>query len=476
MSDMNRKNGLLSRYIGDRAFYKATLAVFLPIMLQNGITNFVGLLDNIMVGQIGTEQMTGVAIANQLMAIFNLCIFGGLSGAGIFGAQYFGQKNDEGARYTIRFKIWICIGLLAIFTAVFLIFREPLIRLFLSEEGDKVGDLDATLRYSSDYLNIMIIGMYPFALSQIYSTFLREDKETLLPMIASTTAVLTNLFFNYVLIFGHFGAPAMGCIGAAVATLISRVVEVCIVVVVPHLKTAKYTVLKGLYRSLRIPKNLVKKMTVTSFPLLLNEALWSLAITVVMQCYSVRGLAAVAAVNICGTVANLFNIFFFACGASISIIVGQLLGAGKIEEARDTDRKLIAFAAAGSVVTGLLLAASSPFIPKIYNTADSVRTLATQMMLVLAASMPIHAFNHSCYFTMRSGGQTVITFFFDSVYTWVVNVTLAFTLSRFTDMPIVWIYFCIQFSEIIKTFIGGYLVHKGVWAHNVVGTPQEDIT
>ena len=102
--------------------------------------------------------------------------------------------------------------------------------------------------------------------------------------------------------------------------------------------------------------------------------------------------------------------------------------------------------------------------------------LPYQRVIVLAASMPIHAFNHSCYFTMRSGGQTVITFFFDSVYTWVVNVTLAFTLSRFTDMPIVWIYFCIQFSEIIKTFIGGYLVHKGVWAHNVVGTPQEDIT
>ncbi len=476
MSDINRKNGVLSKFVGDKAFYKATLTIFLPIMLQNGITNFVGLLDNIMVGQIGTEQMTGVAIANQLLMIFNLCIFGGLSGAGIFGAQYFGQKNDEGARYTIRFKIWTCVILLAVFTVVFVAFREPLIRLFLSEEGDKVGDLDATLHYSSEYLNIMIIGMYPFALSQIYSTFLREDKETLLPMIASTTAVLTNLFFNYTLIFGHFGAPAMGSTGAAVATLISRVVEVAIVVIVPHVKKARFTVLNGLYRSLRIPGELALRMFKTSIPLLLNEALWSLAIAVVMQCYSVRGLAAVAAVNICGTVANLFNIFFFACGASISILVGQLLGAGKIEEAKDTDRKLIAFSTAGSVVTGLLLAAASPFIPRIYNTADSVRTLATQMMLVLAASMPIHAFNHSCYFTMRSGGQTVITFFFDCVYTWIVNVTLAFVLSRFTDMPIVWIYFCVQFSEIIKSFVGGALVHKGVWARNVVGTLQEETT
>ena len=290
----------------------------------------------------------------------------------------------------------------------------------------------------------------------------------MLPMIAGIIAVFVNLFFNYVLIFGHFGAPAMGCIGAGIATVISRVVEFLIISIVTHRSKERFTFLKGLYRSLRVPVSLAKSIAVTGLPLLVNECLWSIGMAVILQCYSVRGLSAVAGMNISNTVSNLFFVVFFASGNAIAIIVGQLLGAGKIEEARDTDRKLLTFSVAGCLVMAVLLAVTSPFIPQIYNTADQVRDLAMKFMLVVAVTMPINAFNHGCYFTLRSGGKTLITFFFDSVYTWIVNIPLAFVLARYTTLDVVLVYFIVQFSEIIKSFIGGYLVHKGVWANNVV--------
>lgn len=456
------------RYVGDKAFYKMVLAVFLPIMLQQGITNFVGLLDNIMVGQVGTEQMSGVAIANQLMNVFNLCVFGGLSGAGIYGAQFFGQKNDEGVRNTFRIKIWICAILIAVFCTVFWIYGRELISLFLSENGESVGDVGMTLNYGQQYLKVMLVGTIPFAIVQIYSTTLREAKTPMLPMIAGIAAVFVNLFFNYVLIFGNFGAPAMGCVGAGIATVISRVVECVIIIGATHRSKDRFSFLKGLYRTLRIPLSLTKSIIITGLPLLVNEALWSIGMAVVMQCYSVRGLAAVAAMNISNTVSNLFFVVFFASGNAIAIIVGQLLGAGKIEEAKDTDRKLLAFSVTGSALMAVLLALTSPLIPQIYNTAEQVRTLATDFMLVVAVTMPINAFNHGCYFTLRCGGKTVLTFFFDSVYTWIVNIPLAFVLARYTALDVVTVYFIVQFSEIIKTVIGGTLVHKGIWANNMV--------
>ena len=160
------------KFIGDRAFYKMVLLIAVPIMIQNGITNFVNLLDNIMVGQIGTEQMSGVAIVNQLIFVYNLCIFGGLSGAGIFTAQYFGQKDEEGIRNTFRFKIWMAVLITIIAIIIFVMGGSNLISLY-SNDGS-TGDLAATLEYGKLYLMIMLTGLPGFMLVQIYSSTLRE--------------------------------------------------------------------------------------------------------------------------------------------------------------------------------------------------------------------------------------------------------------------------------------------------------------
>lgn len=295
------------KFIGDKAFYKMVLAIAVPIMIQNGITNFVSLLDNIMVGQIGTEQMSGVAIVNQLIFVYNLCIFGGVSGAGIFTAQYYGQKDDEGIRHTFRFKIWMVLLLTIGAITVFLIWGGDLIQMYLNGSSDG-GDLAAALHYGEDYMLVMLLGLPAFMMIQTYASTLRECGETMVPMKAGVTAVCVNLVFNYLLIYGKFGFPQMGVVGAAVATVLSRYVEMAIVLIWTHKHKEINTYITGLYKTRKIPGHLVKKFLIKGSPLLVNEALWSAAQASLLQCYSVRGLGVVAALNIASTIANLFNV------------------------------------------------------------------------------------------------------------------------------------------------------------------------
>lgn len=467
MKTTTKKQRFFSRFIGDRQFYKMVLTVAVPIMLQNGITNFVGLLDNIMVGQIGTEQMSGAAIVNQLIFVYNLCIFGGVSGAGIFTAQYFGQNDTEGVRNTFRFKLWMAALLTAITIMLFLTAGSSLIQMYLKGEASST-DAAATLMYGRQYLMIMLIGLPAFMLGQVYASTLRECGETVLPMKAGIISVLVNLVFNYLLIYGKFGFPKLGVQGAAIATVLSRYVEVLIIVIWTHRHKEKNAFTEGLYHTLKVPAFLVKKILTKGTPLLLNETLWAAGMAMLTQCYSVRGLNVVAGLNISNTINNVFNIVFIALGDSVAIIVGQLLGAGDMKRARDTDNKMIAFSVACCTAAALVMLIMAPVFPRFYNTNAEAKLLAKQFIMVTAIFMPQNAFLHACYFTLRSGGKTVITFLFDSVFIWCVSVVIAYTLSHFTALPVIAIYTLVQAGDIVKSVVGFILVKKGIWLQNIV--------
>ena len=457
----------LKRLTGDRDFYRRLFAVMAPVLVQNVITNFVSLLDNVMVGQVGTEPMSGVAIVNQLIFIFNLCIFGGLAGAGIFTAQFHGKGDSKGVRDTFRIKLFVAAGSLAVFALLFLTRGEALISLFL-HEGEEDLDLAATLNYGLDYLHVMLLQALPFALTQVYSSTLRETGETVLPMQAGVAAVFVNLIFNYILIFGKFGFPALGVVGAAAATVIARFAECLTVMVWTHRHRDRNPYIIGAYRSLRVPGQLVKQVAVMGLPLLANEALWSAGMAVLNQCYSVRGLEVVSAFNISSTVSNLFFCASMAMGTTVSIMIGQLLGAGELERAVEEDRKLIAFSVALSVAVGAVMATLAPLIPQIYNTTDIVKALASRLLIISAVMMPLNAFVNVSYFTLRSGGKTVITFVFDCVFLWVMNIPAAFILSRFTGLQVVEMYILVEGLNLIKAVLGFWLVRSRKWVNNLV--------
>ncbi len=464
---------MLKNYLfGDRKFYSRVITILLPIIIQNTVTNVVSLLDNVMVGRVGTLEMSAVAIVNQLLFIFYICIFGGLSGAGIFAAQFAGAEDNEGIRHCFRFKIYIALFMFTVAMTVFIAFPRQLISMYLAEDTAP-ADVNSTMGFALDYLAVMLIGILPFAISQVYGSTLREIGETKIPMIASVIAILINLIFNYIFIFGNRGlsilpfAP-LGVIGAAIATVISRFAEMFIIVSVVHRKRGRFIFAEKLWSSLKIPKpltfNIIKKGT----PLLTNEFLWSLGMAMLLQCYSVRGLDIVAATNITNTVANLFNVVFLSIGNAIAIMIGQQLGAGKTEEAKLSVWRLLSLTVMSCIVMGGIMLILAPFIPLIYNTSEEVRHIATELLDVVAIAMPFMGFSHSCYFTLRSGGRTFITMLFDCVFIWGVSFTTAFTLANYTTLPIVPLYAIVQSLEIIKCVIGFILVKKGVWINNIV--------
>ena len=455
-----------SKLIGDRAFYSRALSLAVPIMIQTGITNFVNMLDNLMVGSVGTETMTGVAVANQLIFIFNLCIYGAVSGAGIFTAQYFGNGDTQGVRYTFRFKLIVCVILSLMFGIVVFAGGEYLLGLYLRGEGSaKSAALSGKI--ALDYIKIMLVGIIPYALAQSYGSTLRETGRPKVPMYAGLIAVTVNLVLNYILIFGHLGAPRMGAKGAAVATVISRFVELIYVAAMAHIGT-KSRFIKGSLKSLYIPFRLVREMAYKGTPLLINEFLWSIGIAFINQCYSVRGLSVVAADNIAMTFFNVFSVVFFAVGSAIGIIIGQMLGSGNKDAVMDTAVKLRAFSVFTAILVGAVFAALSGVIPKMYNTTDEVRYLAKWLMILTAAAMPIDAFAHASYFTLRSGGKVLVTMIFDSFFVWLVSVPFAFIISRYTSIPIIPFFALSQSLNILKCILGYFYVKKGSWIKNLV--------
>lgn len=459
---------MFKKLIGNKAFYKRVVVLTIPIMIQQGITNFVNMLDNVMVGSVGQAESTGVAVSNQLLFVFNLCIFGAISGAGIFTAQYFGKGDMDGVKQTFRFKVIFGVLLCAIGLTLFGFLSEDLIALYLSDENN-VELAAQSLNFAKSYLYIMIIGLIPFTLSQCYGSTLRESGQSTVPMIAGVLAVAVNLSINYVLIFGKLGAPRLGVSGAAIATVISRFVELGILIVYTFIKRQKCIFILEGWKSPYISLKLIGEIFKKGMPLMLNEALWASGIATVNGFYAQRGIDVVAANNISQTFFNVFSVAFMAIGMAVGIILGHDLGAGKQkQEIKDTAFKLIAFSVFVSVVVAIIYAVCAIFIPKVYNISDNAKHVATALMQITALAMPIDAFAHSSYFTLRSGGKVIITLIFDSFFVWFVSVTSAALLIYFTSLDILWVYFIVQMLNIIKCVLGYIFVKQGSWIKNII--------
>jgi Na+-driven multidrug efflux pump len=240
------------------------------------------------------------------------------------------------------------------------------------------------------------------------------------------------------------------------------------VIVWTHRHPEKNPFAKGLYSTLKVPMALTKKLLIKGTPLLLNETLWAAGMAMLTQCYSIRGINVVAALNISNTINNVFNIVFIALGDSVAIIVGQLLGAGEMKKARDTDNKMIVFSVFCCTCVAVVMFVLAPLFPMLYKTNSEAKELAKYFIMATAVFMPQNAFLHASYFTLRSGGKTIITFLFDSVFVWCVSVTIAYTLSHFTGLPVLTIYILVQVGDILKCILGFILVKKGVWMQNIV--------
>ncbi|MCH5195116.1 MAG: MATE family efflux transporter [Oscillospiraceae bacterium] len=443
------------------------MAIAVPMMIQNGITNAVGLVDNVMVGSLGSEAITAVSIVGQLIFVFNLGIFGGLSGPAIYGAQYFGQKNIEGFRDTVRIKHWIGLAVLLAGLAAFIFGGGFLINLYLKGESEEI-DPELTMRIAKQYLGIMLWGLPPFVITQIFAGSLRETGSAVKPMIAGVVSVVVDIVGNWLLIYGNLNFPKMEARGAALATVIARFAELIVLIILMYSKKKKHEFLSGLYKRLTIPRETAGKLIGKSLPIFFNEFLWAAGIAILTQIYSQKGIEIVAGLNISNALCNLLNVVFVALGSAVGIIVGQALGASEYLRAKKEAFALMWFTGGISALLTVILIAFSEVFPNAYETSEAVKNYASEFIVVTALFFPVQGFLNALYFTLRSGGKTLVTFLFDSVYSWVVGVPVAAALCAFTDIPVLYVYAIVQALDLVKVAIGCILINKGVWVSNIV--------
>ena len=471
-------NRFRGNIIGTKAFYKAVMAIIIPVIIQNGVSNVVSMVDNLMVGALGNNEMSGVAVANQLIFIFNLCIFGGLSGPGIFTAQYHGAGDVEGVRYTFRIKMILGILLSVLCVIVFYFLEDPLLGLYLQGETDTAAaDPVLILQHGKDYLNLLLISMPASGIAVAYASTTRETGDAFWPMLASLSAVAVNLFGNWLLIFGNWGCPALGVKGAAIATVISRYVEMAINVLHTHLCKHKYPFIRGAYKGFSIPRQLFGKVLKVGTPLLLNELLWSIGMSLLNMVYSFCGLIVMGAMSINSTISNLFSVITYSMGTAEAVMVGADLGAGEFERAKKHTWQILSFSIMIAFVTMIVTLLSYKAVTGLYTgVTEDIRDLAGKLICISAVGLLIHATGHICYFAMRSGGKTFITFLFDCGFTLGVSFPLALLLVKGFHLPIIPTYIIVTASDLLKSALGFILVKKGVWIQNMAEKKSQTST
>lgn len=447
----------MSSLFGDKKFYRTIILLAGPLVLQQLLTSAVQLVDNFMVGRLGEEAMSSVAIVNQLYFIFMLVVFGIMGGAGVFAAQYYGAKEFDKLKETFRFKL-LTASMFAIFAALILsIFAKPIAGIFSEEKIIIDGAIN--------YLNIVKFGFLPWAISVAIGSTFRETGVTLPLFVISMVTILTNTILNYFLIFGSFGFPRLGIEGAAIATVIARVVELVLTLFLLK-KTGSIfnTKIKDLFK---INGVLLKSIIIMTIPLMLNELLWSSGQTIFFYSYSRRGTEALAAMTITSSVSSLVFVFFGGIATAVAVLVGNTLGKNELELAKTNAKKLIAFSVMIAICAGMILFSLSFIIVHIYNVSDAVKHIAQFNIRVQSFLIPIYTFNVCLFFTFRAGGDTKSTFIFDSGFMMLVSVPVALALSFFTSLPVMYMFLLVQLTELPKLTFGLWRYKKGHWIKNL---------
>ena len=447
-------------YMKEKPILPLLISMALPMVISMMVNSLYNIVDSYFVARISEEAMTALSLVYPIQNFITSVGVG--FGIGINAAISFflGAQDQKKADAAATQGLFLSV----IHGIVLTVVTIAVMPLFLQIFTKNVTVIQMGNAYSRIAFGFSIVISLEITWEKIFQAVGRMR----VSMICMMSGCIFNIVLDPLLIFGIGPFPELGVAGAALATVIARYIEAFIIIVWAHSHTGQNLYLKGAYTGFGIPGEELKAIIVKGFPLMLNEVLWAAGMTAVTQCYSVRGLEVVAGLNIATTITNLFNIIYLQLGSCISIVVGQYLGAGELEEAKDADNKMIVFSVFCCVIVAGLMLVVGGFFPQIYNTTEEIKALATSFIAVSAMIMPFCSFSHASYFTLRSGGKTMVTFLFDSVFTWIVVVPAAFVLARFTGLGIVSVYFLVQATELIKVVIGYRMVRSNVWLVQMV--------
>ena len=449
--------------IGPASFYKQALAIALPVMGQLLIQNMVSLIDNFMVAGLGDIKMSGVNIAGQINFVFLVFIGTLCTSGGIFMSQYNGAKDSLGMQQVFKFKIILCVSSGIIYTIVSILFPKQLLSLMVHGNTSSSAILEEGIKY----MKILSFSWIPAVISTAIGSSLREIGIVKPPLIISVTATIVNTFFNWIMIYGNFGFPRLETKGAAIATIIARIVEMSIFLVfIIKTKPPFFVRLTNLFK---IKLNMFITILKKSGLILVSEMMWVLSETITTALYNSKGGAEVVSGMSAGfAIANLFFVCFTGIATVTGVIMGGTLGSNNLEEARKQKNWLLSGAFIFGLIATVVGTLTIFIIPLIYsNLSPEARIVARGLVLVNAFYMPVWAFVNAQFAISRTGGDATMGAVVDVTINSTFIIPGMFLLTFFTTLGPVIMYAIIKTTDFLKIAICAIWLKKERWLRNL---------
>lgn len=448
----------LKQMFDDKAFYRSLFLIAVPIMLQNLISSFVNMVDTVMIGRLGTAEIAAVGLGNQVFFLLNMVLFGISSGGSVFTAQFWGKKDVAGIRKNTGLCLTLAVAAAGAFTAVCMAAPEFIIGLY---SRDRI-----VVEIGAVYLRTLAPCFVPFAITFVFTLVMRSIEKVKLSMLTTVIALFVNMFLNWLLIFGIGPFPELGVAGAAIATVIARVLETVILVTVSYSK--KYAHAGSPTELFGFDRVFVARFFGIAFPVMVNEILWSLGITMQNLIFARTNTDALAAFNITNTVSQLLWVVLIGLGNGCSVLIGKRIGEGREDLARDYASRITLFAPLVGMTIALTLIPLSKMLPLFFNVNANVFGIIAGMFIILTVSYPFRSFNMSMVIGVcRAGGDTVFSIFYDIMFMWLFSLPLAAVASFVFHAPVWVIYLCISTEDPLKMILGIWRLKSGKWLRNV---------
>jgi len=442
----------------DGIFYKSLFLIALPIMLQNLFNSLVNMVSIVMIGKLGTVEIAAVGLGNQIFFLLNMVLFGICSGGGVFTAQFWGKKDIAG----IRKNLGLCLTLTVLTAGLFTVASASAPRFIIGLYSKD----PAVIACGAQYLRAVAPCFLPFAVSFSFTLVMRSIEKVRLSMVTTFITISLNLLISFALIFGIGPLPAMGVVGAATATVIARIVEMIVLVSVSYGR--KYALAGKPAELFGYDAFFVKRFFVIALPVMINEILWSLGVSMQNVIFARTNTDALAAFNITSTFSQLIWVVFIGLGNGASVLIGKKIGEGKEDTARDYASRITLFAPLLAFALSFLLFPLSQILPLFFKVNGNVFGITAMMFIILAVSYPFRAFNMSMIIGVcRSGGDTVFSIFYDISVMWLFTLPLAAAASFIFHAPAWVIYLCLCTEDPLKMTLGLWRLKSGKWLHNV---------
>lgn len=444
----------------DSMFLSKVVMIALPVAMQGMLNTIVNLVDNLMIGSLGSTAIASVGLANKVFFVFSLLVFGVCSGSGVLAAQYWGNQDIKNIRKVLGVALIISLSGAVLFLIPARWKPELMMRIFTTSEE--------TIRMGAAYLAVAALSYPCTAVTNTYVAMLRAVNRVKEPVIISCVAIVVNILFNYILIFGKFGAPAMGVVGAGLATLIARIVEVVLILCVVYLgKTPLACRMKELFG---YSKEFLCQFFRTAAPVIGNEFIWGLGVTIYSMAYGRMGDDAVAAITIATMIQDIVLVLFQGLSAATAVILGNEMGAGKLKSAERHAYYFIILQVFLTAVAMLIVYILRWPVISLYQPgiSDAVALSTSRCLNTFILFMMPKMFNYiNVVGILRSGGDTMWCLFIDTSGVWFIGIPLAFIGGLLLKQPIHIVYGMVLLEEVYKMIVGYLRYRKKKWLRNL---------